>query len=73
VWYGLESPNDGADELLKLWKPPVEQAFFCRPREIKGGILRSEVREQFGRYVQLESAPAGMREWARGLAQGVRG
>ncbi len=69
VWFGLESPNDGATELLNHWHPPVEQPFFCRPKEIVGGFCRQQVKEQFERYSQLESAPKGMRDWALGLSQ----
>lgn len=67
VWFGLESPNDGAVALLEHWKPPIEQPFFSRPKEIVGGFHRLEVQEQFARY-STSSAPAGMREWARGLS-----
>ncbi|PQZ93726.1 deaminase [Arthrobacter sp. MYb227] len=67
VWFGLESPNDGAVELLEQWRPPVEQPFFRRPQEILGGIHRTAVQDQFARYA-TSSAPAGMREWAHGLS-----
>jgi len=67
VWFGLESPNDGAVELLEQWNPPVEQPFFSRPQEILGGIHREAVQEQFARYA-TSSAPAGMREWALGIS-----
>lgn len=67
VWFGLESPNDGAVELLEQWQPPYEQPFFSRPQEIIGGIHRKAVQDQFARYA-VSSAPAGMREWAKGLS-----
>lgn len=66
IWYALESPNDGADALLKLWEPPVEQPFFSRPREIVGGVRRSESRQLFAEYATGEGPP-GMRAWARSL------
>jgi len=69
IWFGLESPNDGAVELLDSWNPPVEQPFFCRPKEIKGGFHREAIQQQFARYALIESAPKGMREWALGLSQ----
>ncbi len=69
VWFALESPNDGAVELLSHWHPPVEQPYFCRPKEIKGGFHRQEAQEQFARYAAIESAPKGMREWALGLSE----
>lgn len=69
IWFGLESPNDGAVELLSRWDPPIEQTYFCRPKEIQGGFHRDKVRNQFARYAAIESAPRGMREWARGLSE----
>jgi tRNA(adenine34) deaminase len=69
IWYGLESPNDGAVELLNHWHPPKEQPFFCRPQEIKGGFLREEIQNQFARYALIKSAPKGMRMWALELSQ----
>ena len=67
VWFGLESPNDGAVALMDQWRPPVEQPFFRRPNEIVGGIHRVAIRDQFARYAR-SSGPKGMREWARGLS-----
>ncbi len=69
VWFALESPNDGAVELLSHWHPPIEQSYFCRPKEIQGGLHRDKAQEQFARYAELESAPKSMREWARGLSE----
>lgn len=70
VWFGLESPNDGAANLIEHWKPPVEQAFFRKPARIRGGFLRDDVARQFAEYAAGEG-PAGMRTWARGLAASV--
>lgn len=69
VWFALESPNDGAVELLSYWCPPVEQSYFCRPKEIAGGFHREKAQDQFARYAALETAPRSMREWARGLSE----
>jgi tRNA(adenine34) deaminase len=69
IWFALESPNDGAVELLSHWRPPVEQPFFCRPKQIQGGFCRQEAKQQFARYAALEFAPKGMRDWARGLSE----
>lgn len=69
VFYGLASPNDGGVELLAQWRPPVEQQFFRRPREIRGGFQGDAVRRQFAGYAE-GSGPAGMRAWARELAGG---
>lgn len=69
VWFALESPDDGAVELLNHWQPPVEQPYFCRPKEIAGGFHREKAQEQFARYAAIGSAPLSMREWARGLSE----
>jgi tRNA(adenine34) deaminase len=69
VYFALESPNDGAVELLSHWHPSVEQPYFCRPKEILGGFHRDMAQGQFARYAALESAPRGMRDWARGLSK----
>lgn len=68
VAFALESPNDGGVDLLRDWNPPVEQPFFKRPDRIAGGILRREAQELFARYA-TGPGPAGMRNWARGLAE----
>lgn len=67
VWFGLESPNDGAIALLEQWQPPVEQPFFRRPREIIGGLHRATNKDQFARY-SVSSGPAGMGGWAGELS-----
>lgn len=69
VWFALESPDDGAVGLLSHWHPPVEQPYFCRPKEIIGGFHRKKAQEQFARYAAMESAPKSMRDWARGLSE----
>lgn len=69
VLFGLESPGDGAADLVRQWAPAPELPFFRRPAEIQGGILRSEAQSQFARYAALDSAPPAMRAWARDLAQ----
>ena len=68
IYYALESPNDGAVELLTHWQPPVEQSFFCRPQEIQGGFHRKDAQNQFARYAAIKSAPKGMRDWAKELS-----
>lgn len=66
IWYSLESPNDGAHQLLQHWKPPVEQSWFARPAEISGGIRRSESQQLFADYAGGDG-PRGMREFAISL------
>ncbi|GAB3561462.1 nucleoside deaminase [Spelaeicoccus albus] len=69
VYYALESPNDGAVELLARWDPPIEQEFFCRPTEIRAGFHRDRSQELFRRYANGDG-PVGMRAWAARLAAG---
>ena len=66
VWFALESPDDGAAELLRVWQPPVQSPHFVKPREVLGGIRRDESRRLFRRYAE-GTGPAGMRRWARQL------
>ena len=67
VYYALESPNDGAVDLLALWSPPSEQPFFSRPGEIRAGFHRARSAQLFQRYAEGDG-PTGMRAWAAGLA-----
>ncbi len=67
VLYALESPNDGAVELLATWAPPVELPFFKRPAEIQGGLYRERAQQLFGQYANGDG-PKGMRQWSAGLA-----
>lgn len=69
IWYSVESPTDGAHELLGHWNPPVEQTWFARPAEITGGIRRSESLQLFADYA-VGDGPKGMREFARSLLPG---
>jgi len=66
VSFALESPNDGAAELIQSWTPPTELPFFAKPREILGGIPQDEARGLFAEYA-AGTGPVGMREWARSL------
>ncbi|WP_242459123.1 nucleoside deaminase [Rhodococcoides fascians] len=64
VWFALESPDDGAAELLRVRQPPVRSPHFVKPREVLGGIRRDESRRLFRRYAE-GTGPAGMRRWAQ--------
>lgn len=68
VWYGLESRNDGAHDLINGWSPPQELQFFKRPAEIIGGLRRDECRQLFDEYSRGDG-PSGMRAWAASLAE----
>jgi len=66
VWYALESPNDGAADVLSHWSPPEVLPFFTKPAEVVAGIRRAEAQELFHQYAHGDG-PAGMRAWARSL------
>ncbi|MGC9540377.1 deaminase [Streptomyces sp. UG1] len=67
IWYGLESPSDGAAEVLTQWEPLQPGEEFARVPAIGGGILRHLCREQFERYAAM-AKNTGMRRWASNLA-----
>lgn len=58
VWFSLESPTDGAAELLRGWQPPVRSPHFVDPGEVRGdfdvtnpgrcstGTQREQVRQE---------------------------
>ncbi|MEQ7126992.1 nucleoside deaminase [Actinopolymorpha sp. B11F2] len=68
VYFGLESPADGAASVAAGWTPvSADIPSYAAPLMV-GGVRRSDVRNQFSRY--CETAPdSGLRRWARTLAQ----
>ena len=68
VYYGLESPGDGAVELVKGWVRREEDMPEYRLPRITGGLLREESVRLFEKYVALQ-APGPMREWAETLTR----
>jgi tRNA(adenine34) deaminase len=68
IYFGLESPADGAVNLVKGWvRKEDDMPGYQLPR-ITGGLLREESVELFERYVSLH-APGPMREWAETLTK----
>jgi len=67
IYYGLESPGDGAVNLVRTWtRKAADMPGYQLPRTT-GGLLREESIELFRKYVSLR--PSGpMREWAKTLA-----
>jgi tRNA(adenine34) deaminase len=66
VYFGLESPGDGAAGLVRTWQPAGADMPWFRPPSVVGGIRRDQVQEQFRRY--CETAPdSGFRRWAQTL------
>lgn len=68
LYYGLESPGDGAVELVRGWSRKEEDIPGYQLPRITGGLLREESAQLFRRYVSLR-APGPMRDWAETLAQ----
>jgi tRNA(adenine34) deaminase len=66
--YGLESPGDGAVQLVEGWQRKVEDIPGYRLPRVTGGLLREESARLFGEYVSLRP-PGPMRDWAATLAR----
>jgi tRNA(adenine34) deaminase len=67
VYFGLESPADGAAGIAAQWRPAGEGMPSYTAPTTMGGIRRTDVRDQFRRY--CDTAPdSGLRRWAETLA-----
>ncbi|MFC1408738.1 nucleoside deaminase [Streptacidiphilus sp. N1-12] len=67
VYFGLESPADGAAGIAAAWQPTSADLPGYAPPVMVGGLRREECREQFSRYCR--TAPdSGFRRWAQTLA-----
>ena len=68
IHFALESPADGAVELVKGWvRKENDLPGYQLPR-ISGGLLRNESVELFEEYVSLHE-PGPMRDWAETLTR----
>ena len=68
IYYGLESPGDGAVNLVKAWVRKGDDIPGYQVPEITGGLLREESIKLFEEYVSLHP-PGPMREWAKTLTE----
>ena len=66
MYYALESPGDGAVNLVNEWARKEEDIPGYQLPKITGGLLREESIKLFEKYVSLR-APGPMREWAESL------
>ncbi|MFI5915127.1 nucleoside deaminase [Dactylosporangium sp. NPDC051541] len=66
VYFGVESPDDGAAGVARTWQPGPGTRWHQAP-SVQGGIRRAESREQFRRYVDAAS-DSPLRDWARTIA-----
>lgn len=67
IYYGHESPSDGAVELVKTWKRDETGFPAYRMPQITGGVLREECISLFDEYVARHTS-GGMWEWAKSIA-----
>ncbi len=68
IHYALESPADGAVELVSTWnRTEGDMPQYCLP-EVTAGLLREESMRLFEQYALLQP-PGPMRDWAQSLAQ----
>jgi tRNA(adenine34) deaminase len=68
IIYGLESPGDGAVELVRGWARREEDIPGYQVPKITGGLLREESRRLFEEYVARRE-PGPMRDWAETLTK----
>jgi tRNA(adenine34) deaminase len=67
VYYALESPGDGAAQLVDHWqRDPAAMPSYHLP-DIQGGLLREESKALFAEYAQQQPSSA-MSAWAKTLA-----
>jgi tRNA(adenine34) deaminase len=67
IYFGLESPSDGAAGVAGLWRPARPDMPFSEVPPLTGGIRRLQCRAQFARYAATAVKP-GPRNWAQALA-----
>jgi tRNA(adenine34) deaminase len=68
ITYGLESPGDGAVDLVQTWTRKAEDIPSYQLPRITGGLLREESISLFQEYVSRR-APGPMRDWAATLTR----
>jgi tRNA(adenine34) deaminase len=68
LYFGLESPGDGAVGLVKAWSRNDEDIPGYQLPKITGGLLREHSIRLFEKYVSRRP-PGPMREWAETLTR----
>lgn len=67
VYFALESPGDGAIDLLDKWSRKMDDMPSYQTPKVQGGILRQESVELFKKY-SVKYSSGGLWEWAKTLA-----
>jgi tRNA(adenine34) deaminase len=67
VYYGVESPGDGAVALVRQWQRNDQDLPAYRVPHMLGGILRDHAIALFRSYVSRHTS-GGMWEWAKTMA-----
>jgi tRNA(adenine34) deaminase len=68
IYYGLESPGDGAVNLVRAWVRKEDDIPGYQIPKITGGLLRGASIQLFQAYVSRRP-PGPMRDWAQTLAE----
>jgi tRNA(adenine34) deaminase len=68
IYYGLESPSDGAVNLVSNWRRKEEDFAAYQLPKITGGLLRQESIRLFEQYVAVQP-PGPMHDWAKTLSE----
>lgn len=68
VYFGLESPGDGAAALLSTWRRKQDDIPAYQAPTVIGGVLRAECQSLFAEY-RRRFPGTGMSRWANSLAQ----
>jgi tRNA(adenine34) deaminase len=68
IVYGLESPGDGAVEMVKSWVRQEDDFLGYQVPRIIGGLMREESKNLFQEYVNRHE-PGPMRDWAETLTK----
>ena len=69
VTYALESPTDGAVDLVKSWRPGDDTMPSYRVPDIFFGLLREESKDLFRRYVEMHPPDNQLWKWAKSLTE----
>jgi tRNA(adenine34) deaminase len=67
IYFALESPGDGAVDLVRSWNRKNSDMPSYKTPNIQGGLLRQESIELFKQYTLMNSS-GGLWDWAKTLA-----